>query len=90
MARVDTRLKALSSEWYTVDDGRKIRREFSFADFKQALVFVNAVGEVAEQRQHHPDILVEYNNVTLTLWTHSKGGLSDKDFSLAAKIDTLL
>lgn len=87
MADIDNRLKELSSEWHTVDEGTKIRREFSFTDFKQALKFVNAVGEIAEDAQHHPDIVIEYNKVTLTLWTHSQGGLSDKDFSLAAALD---
>ena len=63
------------------------RREFEFADFKEALAFVNAVGEIAEDEGHHPDIHVHWNKVTLVLWTHAIGGLSDNDFIVAAKVD---
>jgi len=68
-------------------EGNAIQKEYSFADFRQALTFVNAVGELAEQQNHHPDIMLRYNRVILTLSTHSAGGLTEKDFELARAID---
>ena len=53
------------------------------------MVFVNKVGDVAEEQDHHPDIFINWNKVTLTLWTHVIKGLFDNDFILAAKIDEL-
>lgn len=71
------------------DDPPKLVRKFVFADFREALAFVNKVGEVAEAENHHPDILIVYKRVTLTLFTHEVGGLSMNDFVLAAKINKL-
>jgi 4a-hydroxytetrahydrobiopterin dehydratase len=68
-----------------------IARELKFADFRQAIDFVDRVAVVAEEANHHPDILVHgWNKVRLTLSTHSKGGVTDADFALAARIDALL
>jgi 4a-hydroxytetrahydrobiopterin dehydratase len=58
-------------------------------DFAGALAFVNAVGELAEARNHHPDIAISWNKVTLTLSTHSAGGLTQADLDLAAAIDAI-
>ena len=58
-------------------------------DFRDALLFVNAVGYLAERAGHHPDVLVQWNKVTLTLSTHSAGGLTDADFALAREINAL-
>ena len=66
-----------------------IQRTFALDSFKEAIGFVNQVAEVAEEQEHHPDIFVDYRNVTLTLWTKKIGGLSRNDFILAAKIDEL-
>jgi 4a-hydroxytetrahydrobiopterin dehydratase len=66
-----------------------IQRTFQFTDFVGAMRFVNLVAEAAEQRQHHPDILIRYNKVTLTLSTHDSGGITGKDFELAGVIDRL-
>jgi 4a-hydroxytetrahydrobiopterin dehydratase len=72
-------------------DQQSIVRELKFADFAAAIAFVNQVAELAEQANHHPDILVHgWNNVRLTLSTHSAGGLTDADFRLAAGIEDLL
>ncbi|HEX3176600.1 MAG TPA: 4a-hydroxytetrahydrobiopterin dehydratase [Methylomirabilota bacterium] len=68
-------------------EGRTITRGYRFADFREALAFVNRVGELAERHHHHPDILVHYNEVTLTLWSHDAGGVTGRDFRLAAAID---
>src|SRR4029077_17163130 len=66
-----------------------IERAFEFDDFADAIDFVNAVSEVAEEEEHHPDIDIRYNKVKLVLSTHSKGGLTELDFGLAERIDTL-
>lgn len=70
-------------------DGASIRRTFEFASFMPAISFVNRVAEAAEAADHHPDIDVRYSRVTLVLSTHSAGGLTSKDFELAARIDGL-
>jgi 4a-hydroxytetrahydrobiopterin dehydratase len=68
---------------------KHIERTFEFDDFQDAIDFVSAVAEVAEEEEHHPDIDIRYNKVRLVLSTHSKGGLTDLDFALAERIDTL-
>ncbi len=65
----------------------QITKLYKFKDFIGAMVFVNRVAELAEEKDHHPDILIRYNKVTLTLATHSAGGLTGKDFRLAREID---
>jgi len=69
--------------------GMKISRKFVFKNFAQAMVFVNKMADIAEQEGHHPDFLVHYNEVTVTLWTHAVGGLTENDFILAAKINQI-
>ncbi len=71
-------------------NGDIISRTFEFADFAAAMKFVNAVAELAEQAQHHPDIDVRWNKVTLALTTHDAGGLTEKDFALARACDKAL
>ena len=68
-------------------DGDAIRRTYAFDSFKSAIVFVNRVAALADARDHHPDMLVQYSRVTLTLSTHDAGGLTDRDFDLAREID---
>ena len=75
-------------EWS--QNGDSIQRTITFEDFCQAMKFVNQVADNAEKTQHHPDILVRYNKVTLTLSTHDAGGLSAKDMSFAAFCDSLI
>jgi 4a-hydroxytetrahydrobiopterin dehydratase len=67
--------------------GAEITRTYRFRDFREALAFVNRVGELAERTGHHPDIDIRYNAVTLALTTHDAGGLTAKDFELARSID---
>jgi 4a-hydroxytetrahydrobiopterin dehydratase len=62
-----------------------LERTFSFGGFREALAFVNRVGELAEAENHHPDIAVHYNRVTLRWWTHTAGGITDRDRALAAR-----
>ena len=78
------------SEWAVIDNDTKIEREFAFKDFKGALAFVNAVGAIAEEEGHHPNLFLHsWNKVKITLYTHAISGLSENDFILAAKIDTI-
>jgi len=69
--------------------GEIISRTFVFKDFPTAMKFVNAVAELAEQAQHHPDVDIRWNKVTLALTTHDAGGLTEKDFALAKQCDAL-
>ena len=68
-------------------DGDEIEKKFEFADFKASMAFVNRVAARANAADHHPDISIKYNRVKLTLSTHSEGGVTEKDFALAAEID---
>ena len=70
--------------------GNEITKEFNLKDFKEAMEFVNKVGEEAERENHHPDILIKYNRVIITLTTHSANGLTYKDFKLAKIIEQLV
>jgi 4a-hydroxytetrahydrobiopterin dehydratase len=67
--------------------GGELIRTFQFKDFRASLGFVNRVGELAEQAGHHPDIDIRYNKVRLALVTHDEGGITTKDFDLAAQAD---
>jgi 4a-hydroxytetrahydrobiopterin dehydratase len=83
--RIQSRITTLPG-WELGDDS--ITRSYTLPNFRSALAFVQYVGELAEARDHHPDIDVRYSKVTLTLSTHSAGGLTEKDFELAALIDS--
>ena len=69
---------------------KHIERTFEFDDFADAIDFVNAVSEVAEEEEHHPDIDIRYNRVRLGLVTHDAGGITAKDFDLAAAADKIV
>jgi 4a-hydroxytetrahydrobiopterin dehydratase len=66
-----------------------IQRTFEWEDFAEAMKFVNAVARAAEKADHHPDIDIRWNKVTMSLSTHSAGGLTANDFDMARKIDRL-
>ena len=87
-AELDKPIDRLGPGW-TVIEGKRLQREFAFADFSQALDFVNRVGALAEEENHHPDITLTWGRVTVTLWTHKIKGLHENDFIMAAKIDSL-
>ncbi len=71
-------------------DNNQILSDYQFKDFKEALSFVNKVGEEAEKLNHHPDIFLHsWNKVKITISTHSEGGVTEKDFKLAVIIDKL-
>jgi 4a-hydroxytetrahydrobiopterin dehydratase len=75
-------------QWKVVDE-HHLNRTFTFPDFKLALDFVNRVGALAEEQGHHPDIMLAWGKVEITLWTHKINGLTESDFIMAAKIDAL-
>jgi 4a-hydroxytetrahydrobiopterin dehydratase len=69
--------------------GKTIEQTFKFADFIAAIAFVNRIAEAAERANHHPDIAIHYNQVTLSLWSHDSGGVTKRDLKMAATINTL-
>lgn len=79
-----TRLNKLNG--WQIEDGQLVKT-FHFKHFRDSLAFVNRVGELAEKAGHHPDIDIRYNRVRLSLVTHDAGGLTTKDFELAALAD---
>jgi len=83
---VDTAAVAIA-DWSEVDGA--LERTFQFENFVAALAFVNRVGDLAEAENHHPDIAIHYNRVTLRWWTHTAGGITDRDRDLAEKTGAL-
>jgi len=84
-------LKPQIPDWQIEDPNgeRHLKRQFSFANFQQALDFTNRVGEAAEAEGHHPALLTEWGKVTVTWWTHAINGLHKNDFIMAAKTDAI-
>jgi 4a-hydroxytetrahydrobiopterin dehydratase len=74
---------------WTVADGHRLSKEFTFKNFRTALEFTNAVGAIAEEQGHHPDIYLAWGKVRVEIWTHKIDGLTESDFILAAKIDKI-
>ncbi len=87
-AHVQDGLKKLG-DW-KMNSKSEIEKTFIFKDFKESLVFVGAVAWESERKNHHPDILIQWNKVTLALITHDAGGLTEKDFTLAAFANALI
>jgi 4a-hydroxytetrahydrobiopterin dehydratase len=82
--------KNLSSLSGWMQEGKEIAKQFQFKDFAEALSFVNKLGAEAEKMDHHPDIFIHsWNKVKITISTHSEGGITNKDFQLAEKIEGL-
>lgn len=84
---VSEKLKTLR-DWN--QDGGTIVKQFKFPDFRKAIRFVNMVADAAEELNHHPTVVINYNRITLSLTTHSQGGLTDRDFLAATRIDGIL
>ncbi len=82
--RIEERLATLDG-WDR--DGDKIEKHYEFDGFEEAIEFINRIAPLAERANHHPEIFNVYNRVELVLTTHDAGGLTDKDFDLAAQID---
>jgi 4a-hydroxytetrahydrobiopterin dehydratase len=85
---IESLQEQLGGGWQVVED-HHLDKLFSFLNFRKALDFTNKVGELAEQQGHHPDILISWGRVRITIWTHKIDGLTESDFILAAKIDAL-
>ena len=87
---MDAFLSRLSG-WSVEDAGDHLQltKKYRFKGFMPAVDFVNRIAPIAESEGHHPDLLVSYGSVTVKLWTHAAGGLTDNDFILAARIDEL-
>lgn len=83
-----TLARELGASWRVADE-HHLEKRYEFPDFARALAFTNAIGAVAEAQGHHPDLLLRWGSVTVTLWTHKIDGLARADFVLAAKIDAL-
>lgn len=77
--------------WEVVEIGgiSRLRKTFKFGNFADALILTIQVGNLAEQEDHHPEILTEWGKVTITWWTHTVKGLSKHDFAMAAQVDEL-
>jgi 4a-hydroxytetrahydrobiopterin dehydratase len=82
-------MAALHEDWALAADGQSISRSFTFAGYHRTISFVNAVAWIAENEDHHPDLVVLYGKVEVLFTTHAIGGLSENDFICAAKIDRL-
>lgn len=76
----------LGHEWTLVNE-HHLEKQFTFKNFVQALDFTNRVGAIAEEQNHHPDILLTWGKVTVTIWTHKIDGLTESDFVFAAKTE---
>jgi 4a-hydroxytetrahydrobiopterin dehydratase len=86
---VEAQLQTLPG-WQLTHNGQRIRKDWTAKDFLAGMEFFNRVAEVAEADQHHPDLHLEsYRQIAIEIWTHAIGGLSENDFILAAKIDSL-
>ena len=85
-AEIDERL-AGTDGWER--SGEAIVKQFDNGDFKGSVEFVNRLTPEAEDMNHHPDLEISWNTVKVTITTHSQGGLTDNDFELARRIDTL-
>jgi 4a-hydroxytetrahydrobiopterin dehydratase len=89
VAEAEEQVKRLAG-WRLTHDRLRIRKDWIVKDFVAGLEFFNAVGKLAEEENHHPDLHLEnYRNAWIEIWTHAIGGLSENDFILAAKIDRL-
>jgi 4a-hydroxytetrahydrobiopterin dehydratase len=70
-------------------EGTQIVKRLEFTDFRGAVEFLDRIRPVADEQNHHPDVAIHWNELTLTLWTHASGGLTERDFRLATTIDAM-
>lgn len=86
--QVEEYLDKVNTDWELMNS-KKIFRSFDFADYEEVMKFVNKVADLADQEGHHPDMHVSYDEVVVEIWTHAVGGLTENDFILAKKIDSI-
>ncbi len=77
-------------DWERAENPPRLRKTFRFPNFQEALAFANRVGALAEEKNHHPRLVVEWGRVTVEWWTHSQGGVTDKDLEMARLTDDLV
>ncbi|APD08933.1 MULTISPECIES: 4a-hydroxytetrahydrobiopterin dehydratase [Thermus] len=77
-------------DWEVRQDPERLYKRFRFKDFREALAFANRVGELAEAKGHHPRLTVAWGQVEVEWWTHSAGGITEKDQEMARLTDSLL
>ncbi len=87
--QVEQLRRQISGEWSVVD-GHHLEREVKLRNFRQAMALANRIAEIAESQGHHPDLLVSWGRLKITLFTHAIHGLHENDFIMAARIDALL
>ncbi len=80
--------RQLDTGWKVIDE-HHLEKEYLFKNFREALAFTNKIGELAEKEGHHPDIFLTFGKVKIQLWTHKIDGLTESDFVLATKCDTI-
>ena len=81
-------LGQLGGDWKVIEN-HHLQKDYAFKNFAEALAYTNRVGAMAEDQGHHPDIYLAWGKVAIDTWTHKINGLTESDFVLAAKIDTL-
>ncbi len=89
LAQSQELLGELSDGWEVIDN-HHLQKTVRFKNFAEALYYVNRVGAMAEEQNHHPDLLLAWGKVGITIWTHKIDGLSESDFIFAAKCDALV
>lgn len=88
--QAQTLLSQIGNDWQLQENGHlALEKTYRFKDFREALAFVNRVGELAEEQAHHPDIYLTWGRAKVTIWTHKIKGLTESDFIFAAKCDRL-
>ena len=85
-AAMESLRRQLDPDWKLIQE-HHIERDYPFKDFRAALAFTNAVGDIAETEGHHPELVTSWGHVVVRLWTHKVDGLTESDFVLAAKAD---
>ena len=85
---LDNLYQELGNDWSLVDE-HHLEKLYKFANFIDALAFTNAIGNLAEEQNHHPDIYLAWGKVRVAIWTHKINGLTESDFVFAAKSDDL-
>src|SRR5258706_8469570 len=85
----DIRVAVEQMSGWSLEEGELVKT-FAFSTFPDGIAFVNRVADLAEDAGHHPDIIIKYSRVTLRLSTHDEGGITDKDFRLARRVDALV
>ena len=87
--KLKTLQNQLGNDWKVIDE-HHLEKEWELDDFQTALDFTNRIGSLAEEQGHHPDIYLTWGKVGVKMWTHKIDGLTDSDFILAAKIDSII